>query len=41
MVFSLAGEVIFLGAALPGPLGWAGVALTVLGLCAYMFAQGR
>ena len=36
VVFSLIGEIIFLSGALPGPLGLAGVALTIIGLVAYM-----
>ena len=39
MVFSLIGEIIFLGGTLPGPLGLAGVALTIIGLVAYMRVQ--
>jgi drug/metabolite transporter (DMT)-like permease len=39
VVFSLVGEIIFLGAALPGPLGLAGVVLTIIGLGAYMKMQ--
>lgn len=39
VVFSLLGEVIFLQGLLPGALGLAGVALTVLGLSAYMAMQ--
>jgi len=39
VIFSLIGEIIFLGAALPGPLGMAGVALTIIGLAAYMGKQ--
>jgi len=39
VIFSLLGEIIFLGAALPGPLGMAGVALTIIGLAAYMRVQ--
>lgn len=39
VLFSLAGEVLLLGAALPGPVGWAGVALTVVGLVLYVRAQ--
>jgi hypothetical protein len=39
VVFSLIGEIIFLGAALPGPLGMTGVALTIIGLVAYMRTQ--
>lgn len=38
-VFSLAGEILILRGALPGPLGWAGVALTIVGLGAYMTLQ--
>jgi len=41
VVFSLIGEIIFLGAALPGPLGMAGVALTIIGLIAYMRTQAN
>jgi drug/metabolite transporter (DMT)-like permease len=41
MVFSLVGEVIFLHGALPGPLGWAGVLLTIAGLVAYIIFQNR
>lgn len=36
MVFSLAGEILFLHGTLPGWLGWAGVLLTITGLIAYM-----
>lgn len=41
VVFSLAGEVLFLGGAWPGGLGWAGVGLTLLGLGAYIVAQNQ
>jgi hypothetical protein len=41
VVFSLIGEIIFLGAALPGPLGMVGVALTIIGLAAYMRTQAN
>lgn len=41
VIFALAGEVILLGGALPGLLGWAGIALTVAGLILYLLAQGR
>ena len=41
VVFSLIGEIMFLGGAFPGPLGTAGVALTILGLAAYMKAQAH
>jgi drug/metabolite transporter (DMT)-like permease len=34
-VFSLAGEIVFLSAMLPGALGWAGMALVLVGLAAY------
>ena len=40
VVFSLAGEMILLGAVLPGWLSLVGVALTVVGLVLYMLAQG-
>ncbi len=39
VVFSLIGEIIFLGTALPGLLGMAGVTLTIIGLVAYMRVQ--
>ena len=39
VVFSLLGEIIFLKAAIPGPLGIAGVTLTIIGLIAYMKIQ--
>jgi len=39
VVFSLAGEVWFLGGALPSALGWTGLALTIAGLLAYLWAQ--
>lgn len=41
VLFAVAGEVLILGGALPGPLGWAGIALTVLGLVLYLLAQQR
>ena len=41
VIFSLLGEMIFLGALLPGWLSLVGIALTVLGLVLYMLAQGR
>jgi drug/metabolite transporter (DMT)-like permease len=41
VVFSLIGEILFLGGAFPGQLGTAGVALTILGLVAYMTAQAH
>ena len=41
VVFSLLGEIIFLGGKLPGPLGMAGVALTIIGLIAYMRIQAN
>jgi drug/metabolite transporter (DMT)-like permease len=41
VVFSLIGEIIFLRAALPGPLGMAGVVLTIFGLIAYTFVQNK
>jgi drug/metabolite transporter (DMT)-like permease len=39
VVFSVAGEAILLGGALPGVLGWAGIGLTVAGLVLYLLAQ--
>lgn len=39
VVFSVLGEIIFLGGTVPGALGVAGVALTIIGLTAYMKAQ--
>lgn len=39
VVFSLGGEVIFLGGALPGMLGWAGILLTMIGLVLYIRVQ--
>jgi drug/metabolite transporter (DMT)-like permease len=41
VLFALAGEIVLLGAAAPGTLGWAGMALTILGLVLYLLAQGR
>jgi drug/metabolite transporter (DMT)-like permease len=41
VVFSLLGEVLFLGGAFPGPVGAAGIAFTILGLGAYMKAQAH
>lgn len=41
VIFSLIGEIIFLRAALPGPLGITGVALTIFGLIAYTFVQSK
>jgi drug/metabolite transporter (DMT)-like permease len=35
VVFSLMGEILFLGGALPSPVGMAGIALTLIGLAAY------
>ena len=39
VIFSLAGEITLLGAALPGPLGWTGISLTMLGLVLYIRVQ--
>ena len=39
VVFSLLGEIIFLGGKLPGIIGLAGVALTIIGLVFYMRSQ--
>lgn len=41
VIFSLLGEILFLHGAIPGPLGWAGVGLTILGLIAYMRIQAE
>jgi hypothetical protein len=41
VVFSLAGEVVLLNGALPGPLGIAGIGLTVIGLIAYIAMQSK
>jgi drug/metabolite transporter (DMT)-like permease len=41
VIFSLLGEVLLLGGALPGIMGWAGVALTLIGLVLYLSAQRR
>jgi drug/metabolite transporter (DMT)-like permease len=41
VVFSLAGEIILLNGALPGPFGIAGIALTVIGLVAYIAMQAK
>ncbi len=41
VIWSLLGEVLLLGGALPGMLGWAGVALTLIGLALFLLAQGR
>ena len=39
VVFSLLGEMLFLGGAAPGLLGWAGVGLVTLGLALYVTRQ--
>jgi drug/metabolite transporter (DMT)-like permease len=39
VVFSLAGEAMLLGGALPGPMGWLGIGLTMLGLALYIRVQ--
>jgi drug/metabolite transporter (DMT)-like permease len=39
VVFSLAGEALLLGGALPGLMGWAGIGLTLLGLVLYLQMQ--
>lgn len=41
VIFSVAGEALLLSGALPGVLGWAGIALTVLGLVLYLLAQQK
>jgi drug/metabolite transporter (DMT)-like permease len=39
VVFSLLGEMVVLGGAAPGPMGWAGVGLVTLGLALYVLRQ--
>jgi hypothetical protein len=39
VVFSLAGEALLLGGALPGAMGWLGIGLTMLGLALYIRVQ--
>lgn len=41
VVFSLAGEAVLLGHAMPGTLGWMGIGLTMLGLMLYVTVQSR
>lgn len=41
VLFALVGEVLLLGALLPGPFSLVGIALTVLGLVLYLMAQGK
>jgi len=41
VVFSLAGEAMFLGFVMPKALGWSGIALTMLGLILYIKMQNR
>lgn len=41
VVFSLIGEIIFLGGTLPGWVGFAGILLTILGLVAYISFQNK
>lgn len=41
VVFSLIGEIIFLGGTLPGWIGLAGILLTILGLIAYISFQNK
>ena len=41
VIFSVAGEALLLGGALPGALGWAGIGLTMVGLVLYLLAQQR
>ena len=41
VVFSVAGEALLLGGALPGALGWAGIGLTVVGQVLYLLAQQK
>jgi drug/metabolite transporter (DMT)-like permease len=39
VVFSLLGEILVLGGAWPGPLGWCGIALALVGLTLYVCRQ--
>ncbi|WP_027184674.1 DMT family transporter [Desulfovibrio inopinatus] len=39
VVFSLAGEAVLLGGTLPGPMGWLGIATTMIGLALYLRVQ--
>ena len=41
VVFSLFGEIIFLSGAWPGPLGTAGIVLTIFGLITYIILQSK
>ncbi|EKD37793.1 MAG: hypothetical protein ACD_75C00992G0001 [uncultured bacterium] len=41
VIFALIGEIIFLQAALPSMSGFAGIAMTIAGLCLYLRAQVR
>lgn len=41
VLFALAGEVVLLGAMLPGQIGLVGMALTILGLVLYLLVQGK
>lgn len=41
VIFSLAGEAVLLGYVIPGPMGWAGIVLTVLGLILYVKVQAK
>jgi drug/metabolite transporter (DMT)-like permease len=41
VVFSLIGEIVLLNGLLPGPLGLAGIALTIIGLVAYILMQSK
>ncbi|QJB55061.1 multidrug resistance efflux transporter family protein [Pseudodesulfovibrio sp. zrk46] len=41
VIFSLAGEAILLGHVAPGPVGWAGIGLTMLGLILYVKVQSK
>ncbi len=41
VIFALIGEILFLQAGLPNILGFAGMALTIAGLCLYLRAQVR
>jgi drug/metabolite transporter (DMT)-like permease len=39
VLFSLFGEIVFLGGTWPGPLGWCGIGLAVVGLTLYVCRQ--
>lgn len=41
VLFALVGDVLLLGGALPDPLAFSGIGLTILGLVLYLLAQGK